>query len=115
MAEDPVAEVARTAARQLAPEFGTRVQTEVEEALYARDDGERHEYDAVAIGALIVSIAQFAWMIYSDHRKKAPDTAPEIAEQVLRTEIRHEVEVTPASVKITDVVAQEIIARNHRP
>ncbi|HEY1703179.1 MAG TPA: hypothetical protein VGG75_26045 [Trebonia sp.] len=115
MAEDPVAEIARTAAKQLAPELGVWVETEVEAALCARDGGERHEYDAVAIGALIVSIAQLAWTIYSDHRNKAPDAPQEVAERVLRTEIRREVEVAAASLKITDVVVQEVIARNHRP
>lgn len=110
MAEDPVAEIARAASRRLVPEFGTRVETDVEEALYAWDNGERHQYDLAAVGALIVSIAQLAWTIYADHRKKTPNAASDVTERVLRTELRHEVEKTPASLKITEVVVQEIVS-----
>lgn len=115
MTEDPASEIARAAARQLLPEFGARVEVEVEAALYAQEDGARHEYDPVAIGALIVSVAQLAWTIYSDHRKKAPDVPPEHLELVLRNEIRREVEVTPGSARITDVVVKEVINRSRHP
>lgn len=115
MTEDPASEIARAAAGRLIPEFGARVQTGVEAALYAQEDGVRHEYDPIAIGALIVSIAQLAWTIYSDHRKKAPDAPPEHLELVLRNEIRREVEITPGSTRITDVVIKEIFNRSRHP
>jgi hypothetical protein len=115
MTEDPAGEIARAAARRLVPEFGVRVEAGVEAALYAQEDGVRHEYDPVAIGALIVSIAQLAWTIYSDHRTKAPDAPPEHLELVLRNEIRREVELTPSSARITDVVVKEVIDRSRHP
>jgi hypothetical protein len=112
-AEDVAGDVARAAARRLVPEFGPRVEAEVEGALYARDTGERHEYDPVSIGILIVAIATLAWEIYSRHADKGehPDAGPEVTERVLHNEIRHEIEVTPDSVRVTEVVVQEIVRR----
>jgi hypothetical protein len=115
MTDDPATAIARAVAKRLVPEFGVRVEAEVEAALYAQEDGVRHEYDPVAIGALIVSIAQLAWTIYSDYRKKVPDAPPERVELVLRTEIRREVEITPTSTQVTDVVVKEIIDRTRHP
>jgi hypothetical protein len=99
----------------LVPECGDRVEVEVEAALYSQEDGVRHEYDPIAIGALIASITQLAWTIYSDHRKKEPDASPEHLELVLRNEMRHEVEVTPGSTRITDMVVKEVIDRSRHP
>jgi hypothetical protein len=113
MADDPVAEVARAAARRLVQEFGQDVETRTEAALYARDLSRGPEqYDPVSLGILIVSIATLAWMVYSDHRKTAPHASPAAVERVLRNEIRREVEVTPDSIRITDVVVQEIMDKH---
>lgn len=113
MADDPVAEIARAAARRLAPELGKDVETKTEAALYARDSRRGQEqYDPISIGILIVGIATLAWMVYSDHRKTAPDASPAAIERVVRNEVRREVEITPNSVRITDVVVQEIIDKH---
>jgi tetratricopeptide (TPR) repeat protein len=110
MADDPVEEIARATAQRLAPEFGSRLETEVEAALLARDSTRGAEqYDLVAIGALLVAIAQFAWDVYTSHR----DKPREVAEHVLRTEIRREFEITEGGTKITDVIIKEITGGEH--
>ena len=107
MTDDPVGEIACGAARRLTGEYGPEVETEVEAALYARGNAERHAYDPVSLAALIVGVAQLAWMIYSDHRKKSP----EVVERILRTELRRQVDLTPDSTRITEVVVHEIVDR----
>jgi hypothetical protein len=114
MTDDPVAEIARGVATRLAPELGQDVQTKTEAALYARDSGRGQEqYDPIAIGLLIVGIVTLAWMIYSDHRKTAPEASRGTIERVIRNEMRREIEITPASIRITDVVIQEIMDKHH--
>ncbi len=72
---DPVGAIAQAAARRLTPEYGPRLQSEVEAALYARDAERRPDQylDPVTLGSLIVSTATLAWTIYNDLRKKAPE------------------------------------------
>ncbi|MBV9451180.1 MAG: hypothetical protein JO345_35375 [Streptosporangiaceae bacterium] len=108
MGDDPVEEIARGAARRLAAEYGPRLETDVEAALYDRG-GTRgiEQYDPVAVASLIVGIAQLAWMIYSDHRKKPRD----VVERTLRAELRHQVYISPNSAQITDVIIHEIVQR----
>lgn len=109
MDDDPVSHIARAAATRLVPEFGPRVEMDVEAALYARDSGGgTGRYDPMAIGALVVAIAQLAWSVYDSYRKKTPEAAPEHYQRVIRNEVRREVEATPSSIKITDVVIREI-------
>ncbi len=108
MTSDAVEEIARGAARRLAAEYGPQLETDVEAALYDRG-GSRgiEQYDPVSVASLIVGIAQLAWMIYSDHRKKPRD----VVERTLRTELRHQVDISPNSIQITDVIIQEIVQR----
>jgi len=107
---DPVEAVARAAAERMAPEYGPRLKTDVEAALYARESqrGPEQYIDPVALGSLIVSIATLAWTIYSDLRKKTPDPAPEVAARTLRVELRRHTDGTPD--KITEVVVAEIVS-----
>jgi hypothetical protein len=60
---DPVEAVARAAAERLTPDYGPRLKTDVEAALYARgsERGPDQYIDPVALGSLIVSIATLAW------------------------------------------------------
>lgn len=111
--DDYVEQIAVAVASQLEPEFGSRTQIEVAAALSVRESsGGVAQYDPVAIGALIVAIAQLAWDVYKDHRKKEPETPREQTEQVLRTEIRREFRATPSTERITEVVIAEIVKRN---
>jgi hypothetical protein len=110
MVSDHVAEIAWASAAVLTSEFGPSTEIEVAAALYARSrrDNTRH-YDPVAIGSLIVSIAAFAWQVHTDHRNRKPNPTREASEQVLRTEIRREFEITPEIVRITEVVIEQIL------
>jgi hypothetical protein len=113
--DNPVERAARAAARQLAGELGPRTEAQVEMALLARSsDREVTQYDPVAIAALIVAIAQLAWDVFDRLRVKEPTTSREVAERVIRTEIRREFEITTDSTKIIDVVVREIIGGEPR-
>lgn len=86
-------------------------------ALYARlRSGRTTQFDIVAIGGLIVSIATLAWQVYTDHRSREPNTSGKtrkLGKEVIRTEIRREVhrkfEKTPATLRITEVVIDRIL------
>jgi hypothetical protein len=83
---DPVEHVARSTAEQLTAELGdSGLVDEVEGALQARSSGQRpgHYLDPIALGGLIVSVANLAWVIYSDRRKAGRSTtAAELVEAV---------------------------------
>jgi hypothetical protein len=108
---DPVEAVARAAAERLTPEYGPRIEADVEAALYARGSqrGPDQYIDPTALGSLIVSIATLAWTIYSELRRKTPDPKPEVAERTLRVQLRQHTDGTADSDKITEVVVAEIV------
>jgi hypothetical protein len=105
--DDSVEEIARRAARRLAAEYGPGLEADVAAALYDRGSRGIEQYDPVSVASLIVGIAQLAWMIYSDHRKKPRD----VVERTLRTELRRQVDISPKSAQITDVIVHEIVER----
>jgi hypothetical protein len=116
---DPAADAARAAAVVLAPDLGPNLPAEVEAALHARHADEQRpgRYDPLAIASLglgaaglIVSIAQLAWSIISDHRKQTPEPSTDsIPRQVRITLRQRDIPVTPGTDRITDVVITEII------
>jgi hypothetical protein len=106
MSEDMAAEVARGAARRLAPEYGERIEAEVEEAL----SGGARQYDPVSVGILVVAIATLAWEVYAKRRERKE--SPEVLDRAIRTEVRREFEMTPDSVRVTEVVIKEIVDRS---
>jgi hypothetical protein len=105
--EDMAAEVARGAARRLAPEFGERIEMDVEAAL----SGGAQQYDPVSVGILVVAIATLAWEVYAKRRERKE--APELLERAIRTEVRREFEMTPQSMRVTEVVIKEIVDRSN--
>lgn len=105
MAEDMAAEIARGAARRLAPEYGTHIEAEVESALSGAQ-----RYDLYEIGILIVAIATLAWEVYAKRRERKE--APEVLERAIRTEVRREFGATPQSIRITEIVTMEIVERS---
>jgi hypothetical protein len=112
MADDPVENIARAAARRLAPEYGPQLETDVEAALGARGtDRGAEQFDPVSVGILIVAIATLAWMIYMDHREKAPEAAAEVVERTLRTELRRQVDIGQGSDRLSEVIVIEILER----
>jgi hypothetical protein len=118
---DRAADAARSAAAILAPELGPNLPTQVETALLARDAGEQRpsQYDPLAIAdlgigaaSLIVSIAQLAWSILSDQRKRTVEPSPDsIARQVRITLRQRDIPLPPGADRITDVVVTEITRR----
>lgn len=112
MDDELVAEIARAAAERLSPEFGSRLAVDVDMALYGRDPGDAgpsRYLDPVALGGLLVSIAQLAWQIYESHRQEGNvPTAPSLAREIRVTQ--HEItHVDGTQEKIIEVVASEVI------
>jgi hypothetical protein len=70
-----VVAVARAAAEEIAPRHGSRLTAAVEAAIHA-DGGHQEQEptgqytDPVALGALIVAIAQFGYQVYTDRKGK---------------------------------------------
>lgn len=106
--DEPTPTLAWGVVGRLASQYGPRLQIEVRDALESRTD---YYLDPVALGALLVAITQFAWTVYSDRKRQAPDTTSEAAARELRTEIRREFEMTSDAVKITEAVVHEITER----
>lgn len=110
---DPVVLGARAAAKRLAAELEPGLRGEVELALQARSRTPEQYVDPIALGALIVSVAQFAWMIYMDvdrSREARPVTLTQIAEAV-----REQLVIPPSTSReqgdrIVDVVVAETVA-----
>ena len=122
---DPVADAARAAAAALTSDLGPGLPAEVEAALYARGSGEQApgQYDPAALAglavggaSLIVSIAQLAWSIVSDHR--APTAKPShetIARQVRIALRQQDKPLPPDTDRITEIVITEIIRLEDPP
>jgi hypothetical protein len=107
---DAVAEGARTAAQRLAAQHGNSLIADVETALHIREAIRPPDQyvDPVALGALIVSVAQLAWTIYADFRTKttnAPST--EVVTRAVRTEFRQTRTITSQTDEIISVTVQE--------
>jgi hypothetical protein len=122
---DHVADAARSAARILAPGLTPNLPAEVEAALAARNADQQRpgQYDPLAIASLgigaaslIVSIAQLAWSIISDHPRHTPAPPPDvIARQIRITMRQQEIPLPPGTDRITDVVITEITRQASPP
>jgi hypothetical protein len=109
---DPVvAKAARAVAREFAPEYGARVEAEVETALYSAGETQPPSrfFDPVAVGELIVAVAALAWQVYSEIRSRGEKPAQDALERRIRVERRREVDLTTSEVKIIEIVSAEII------
>jgi hypothetical protein len=106
---DQVEAIALGTARRLAGEYGPRLETDVEAALYARGRRGVETYDPVAIAGLVVAIASLAWQIYSDLRRDKPDAAPEVVRRTLRHELRRQADITSEGIRISEVIVDEIV------
>jgi hypothetical protein len=112
--DDAVAGVARVAARELAPRHGSRLAADVEVVIHA--DGEHQEQkapgqylDPVALGALIVSIAQFGYQVYTDRKNKGQQPTCEAIAQAIRIERRKHSDLTGEETEIIDIISAKII------
>lgn len=116
MIDDTVAGVARAAARELVPRYGPRLATDVESAIYADDGPQMGDQTApdrfvepIALGALIVSITQLGYQIYSDRRKKRQQPTREGIAGVIRIERHKHGDLTSEEAEIIDIVSGMII------
>ena len=71
MTDDIVARAARAAAKELAPEYGPRLEAEVEAAIYSAGEEQPPSQftDWNAVAQTIVQVATLAWTIYQAHKK----------------------------------------------
>jgi hypothetical protein len=116
---DPVEAAARSAAVVLASDLGPSLSAEVEAVLAARYTSERcpGQYDPAAVAglgvgaaSLIVSIAQLAWSIVSDHHKHTAQPSPDAVARQIRIALRQrDITVSPGIDRITEVVITELI------
>jgi hypothetical protein len=110
----PVERIARAAAARLSAEYGPALPVDVEAALHASDatwEPERY-LDPTALGALIVSVANLAWTIYTDLKHKTPNPSSEVLTRAVRVQL-HDADTpdNPAQDRIVDVVITETL--NH--
>jgi hypothetical protein len=111
---DPVvAEAAQAAAKQLVPQYGARVEAEVEAALYGPGEAQppSQYIDPVSLGILIVAVATLAYQIYSDRKKEGKNPTKDALATGVRVERRREVDLTATELKIIEIVSAEIVQR----
>lgn len=111
---DPAA-AARTAATILAPDLDFGLPAAVEAALATRGAKRPDVYlDPISLASLIVSIASLAWTIYNDHynsndrRDHVSDQPEAIARQVRITLRDQDIELSPRTERIIEIVTTEI-------
>jgi hypothetical protein len=108
-----VARTARSAADALAIEFDEpRLVDEVEASLYARASAQRPgDYlDPIALGSLIVSVANLAWVIYMDRKKVAKPVTPKEIVDTVKMELPETEGLDPARRdKIINIVIDHTI------
>lgn len=110
MLDRPVVVAARAAAREMSAQYGPRLEVDIEEALHGGEAGPPDQYlDPVAVAGLIVAVAQFAYLIYAQHKKDG--CRPE-AKQVVRAvhiERRKYTELTRAEEQIIEIVTIAVV------
>ena len=112
MSYDSVVEkAARAAARQLVPQYGAQVEAEVETALYGagKEEPPSQFFDPVAVGGLIVAIAQLAYQVYSDIKSRGGKPTQDTVARRTRVEYRKETDLTIGAEKIIEIVSTEVI------
>ena len=110
MSDEPrVAQAARAAAKELAPQYGARLQAEVEAALHSGGEGEPPpQYtDPVALSGVIVAVAALGWQVYRDLKKPGKEA---LATR-LRVEWRTEHHLTADAETIIEIVSAEYTER----
>jgi hypothetical protein len=109
-----VAAVARAAAGKMAPRHGPRLTAAVEAAIHA-DGGHQEQktpgqyIDPIALGALIVAIAQFGYQVYTDRKDRGQQPTREAIAQAIRIERRKHSELTGEETEVIDIVSAKVI------
>jgi len=117
------ADLARAAARTLAPEMDSALEMQVERVLATGDSEfppQRFEAVALAVAALVVSVSQFAWQIYRDLKQDREKAREAAAREAITRRIRMRVElpagVTPAQRdRVIGAVLDEVDRREIPP
>lgn len=114
MIDDRSAAAARAAAGALAPRYGPRLVADVEAAIYAGDEPQgppapAQYLDPVAIGAVIVSVAQFGYQIYCDRKKDGRQPTREEIARGIRIERRRHSDLPGEEIEIINIVSAKII------
>ncbi len=116
MIDDAVAGVARAVSGELAPRYGTRLVADVEAGIYANNGRQAQEQeepgqylDPVALGALIVAIAQFGYQVYTDRKNKGQQPTREAIAQAIRIERRKYSDLTGEEAEVIDIISRKII------
>lgn len=115
MIDDTPAVAARAAAEALAPRYGPRLAANVEAAIHAGDGQPQgpptpaQYLDPVALGALIVSIAQLGYQIYCDRKKGRQQPTQEEIARVIRIERRRHSDLHGEEFEIINIVSAKII------
>jgi hypothetical protein len=119
MIDNAVAEVARTAAKELVPRYGPQLAADIEAAIYAtgrqraREPIPAEQYlDPVALGALIVSIAQFGYQVYNDRKAKGQQPTCGAITQAIQIKRRKHGDLTDEETEIIGIVSAKIIERD---
>lgn len=98
----------------MAPGHGPRLTAAVEAAIHA-DGGHQEQktsdqyIDPIALGALIVAIAQFGYQVYTDRKGKGQQTTREAIAQAIRIERRKHSELTGEETEVIDIVSAKVI------
>ena len=116
MIDDVVAGAARAAAAELVPRYGSRLAADVEAAIHADGGHQAQErkapgqyFDPIALGALIVAIAQFGYQVYTDRKKKGQQPASEAIARAIRIERRRHSDLGGEEAEVIDIVSAKII------
>lgn len=106
---DPVGQVARAVAEQLAAGHGPALVTEVEAELNARDGRPADRYvEPVSLASLVVAVAALAWTVYRDLRKQTPTPSPDVVARSVRVQLRDSLRTPTAERdRIVDIVVSE--------
>jgi hypothetical protein len=112
--DDPVRQVARTAARRLENSRWPGLKAATEAALDDRHGTTPHRrtdqyVDGVSLAALIVAAADLAWAVYTELRTKSSNTTQVIIQR-LRVELTQSRVLEPGDRdQVIEVVAQEVV------
>lgn len=109
---DPAAIGARAAAERLSTLHGTRLITDVEVALHARDTEQTPNQflDPVAVASLIVATSTLAWTVYSDLKTRA-SAAPtaQVVNRTVTTRLRRTRTLTREETAIVTTTVEETL------
>lgn len=110
MRDDVVAAAARAAAKELAPQYGARVEAEVEAALHGAEVKPPSQFtDPVAIGSLIVSIAALVYQMYRDHKQDGEKPSKDTLTRRARVKVRESRNLTQTDERVIEITAEQII------